>query len=122
MKTDLRFAQQAIHRPNRCAIIPFIGQSHPEGFIDTGTDYWGERVYLSVVGVKECAKLIGWVPRQQLQHAVRDLNAERDRSKELEAERDALQARLDAIDVIESEGFRARKKPGRPKKEEAVTA
>lgn len=117
MRTDLRFAQAAVHRPHRCAIVPFIGQTHPEGFIDTGTDYWGERVYLSVVGVKECAKLIGWVPKQQLQRAVRDVNTERERVVELEAERDALQARLDAIDVIESEGFRARKKTGRPKQE-----
>lgn len=120
MRTDLRFAETAIHRPHRCAIVPFIGQTHPEGFIDTGTDYWGERVYLSVVGVKECAKLIGWVPHRQLELAVRDLNTERERVAELEAERDALQARLDAIDVIESDGFRARKKPGRPKREEAV--
>lgn len=121
MKTDLKFAQSAVHRPNRCAIVPFIGQTHPEGYIDTGTDYWGERVYLSVVGVKECAKLIGWVPRQQLQRAFREIDDAKERARELEAERDALQARLDAIDVIESEGFRARKKPGRKAKEE-VTA
>jgi hypothetical protein len=107
-------------RPMRCAAIPYIGQSAKgEIWFDTGSELMGpdDHVYLSGTAVKECARMIGWVPPSDvrtLQAEVRHLN---DELAALVAHRDDLERKLAAIDVIESADFRARKKPGRPPKE-----
>lgn len=117
--SDLRFVQSAVCRPNKCAAIPFIGQSHPKGFIDTGTTYWGERVYLSVVAVEEMARMIGWSAPAEQRRQGNQMDEMARRIVLLEEERDGLKARLGAIDVLEAGDFRARRKPG-PKKEQAA--
>lgn len=104
----------------RCAAIPYIGQAYGERiWFDTGSEMQGpdDHVYLSGTAVTECAKMIGWVPPGEIRQARAELagvqaQLEQERRNVLE-----LQRRLDAIDVIESEGFRARKKAGRPSKE-----
>lgn len=104
----------------RCAAIPYIGQAYGERiWFDTGSEMQGpdDHVYLSGTAVAECAKMIGWVPPGEIRQARAELAGvqaalEQERRNALE-----LQRRLDAIDVIESEGFRARKKAGRPPKE-----
>lgn len=104
----------------RCAAIPYIGQAYGERvWFDTGSEMQGpdDHVYLSGTAVTECAKMIGWVPPGEIRQARAELagvqaQLEQERRNVLE-----LQRRLDAIDVIESEGFRARKKAGRPPRE-----
>lgn len=104
----------------RCAAIPYIGQSYGERiWFDTGSEMQGpdDHVYLSGTAVTLCAKMIGWVPPGEIRQVRAELTGvkatlEQERRNALE-----LQRRLDAIDVIESEGFRARKKAGRPPKE-----
>lgn len=117
----MRLVQNAVRLPHRCAVIPFIGQNHPDGFIDTGTEMDGLRVYVSIVAVRDMAKLIRYVPSSAVV-------AEQDKVARLEAELEQVRAELrsaerelEAVDVLESKGFTARKKTGRPKKEE-VTA
>lgn len=118
----MRRVDRALTFPSRCAVIPFIGQTHDEGFIDTGSEIpssaTDSHVYVSVVAVREMAALIGWSSGE-------DVAALAARVQELEAQVVALEGEVaeadklvKAIDALESEGFRARKKPGRPRKSE----
>lgn len=116
----MRLVEKAAIRPNHCAALPYIGQSHPDGFVDTGTELPGfdNRVYLSVVAVREMARLIGWAAPEELVEArarVAELEA---RVADLEDEIARTDAVIDAIDVMESRGFTARRKPGRPRRVE----
>lgn len=110
----------------RCAVLPQIGGRHPDGFIDTGSelpgrgDQWDEHVYVSVVAVREMARLIGWYPPEHVTDLEQRLVGMADKLSMVEAERDHALSVVGAVDVIESEGFRRRKKAGRPSKE-AVT-
>lgn len=74
-------------------------------------------IYLSVVAIREMAALVGLPSREELESVV----GERDRlARELEECRAALDAAerlVEAVDVLESRDFRARKKPGRPRKD-----
>lgn len=120
----MRWVPHAAMRPHRCAAIPFIGNSTAKkGFIDTGQDLrgWDPHVYLSVEAVEQMARMIGWQPQHvAAQHA--DVSRRRDeRVKELEAERDELQRRLEAVDVLKSAGFTQAKRPGRPRKEKVAS-
>lgn len=116
----MRLVERPHARPMRCAAIPYIGQAYGERvWFDTGSEMQGpdDHVYLSGTAVTECAKMIGWVPPGEIRQARAELagvqaQLEQERRNVLE-----LQRRLDAIDVIESEGFRARKKAGRPSRE-----
>lgn len=104
-------------------MLPQIGQFHAEGFIDTGSEIESSakdsHVYVSVVAVRELAKLIGWVDPAELAQERDDLAA---RVEALEGELASQDAVLEAIDTLESADYRARRKPGRAKKqvEEAV--
>lgn len=116
----MRIVDRPFARPMRCAAIPYIGQSYGERvWFDTGSEMQGpdDHVYLSGTAVKEAAAMIGWVSpgeHRLVKAELAGVNAqlEQERRRVLE-----LQRRIDAIDVIESEGFRARKKAGRPPKE-----
>ena len=117
----MRFVERADIRPMRCAVCPSIGQSHLEGFIDTGAEMLPaaveQRVYVSVAAVRELNRVLGW-PTPTAHEA---LQAERDelakRLEDAETDLKETQQFMDAIDVIESRDFRARRKPGRPKKQ-----
>lgn len=81
---------------------------------DFDMDHQG-RWYISVSAVRDLGALIGLVDREEVQ-------AQADRADEAEQRVVALEGELErarvfkgALDVIESEGFRARKKSGRPK-------
>lgn len=67
--------------------------------------------------IKQCARELGWQPPSALQQRDAELADLRDQLAVLRAERDDLRAKFDAIDLLGSEGYRARKKPGRPVKE-----
>jgi hypothetical protein len=116
----MRLVARAAHRPMRCAALPYIGQNHESGFVDTGSELiggWDNHVYISVVAVKEMARLINWVPPGELRAVERDVEQLRAELQIAKAELEEAQRVIAAVDVIESEGFRARKKSGRPKVE-----
>lgn len=118
----MRFVERAITRPSRCAVLPYVGANHPRGFIDTGSELAGfdNHVYVSVVAAEEMARMVGFVPG----HRLKEIEAERDAALlELAQAREDLavaERHLEAVDLLESKGFTARKKPGRPKREEAA--
>jgi hypothetical protein len=116
----MRIVALPFARPMRCAAIPYIGQSaQGEIWFDTGSELMGpdDHVYLSGTAVKECARMIGWVPPSDIKALRRELEDVRHELAAVLTERHELKHKLDAIDVIESADFRARKKPGRPPKE-----
>lgn len=120
----MRWVQSAVTAPNKCAVLPYIGRDHDLGFIDTGSelpgrgDRWDSHVYVSVVAARELANFIGYhSPEtvQAMQETVQEAQAERDAALARVAE---LEAAFGAIDALESEGLRARKKAGRKPKHE----
>lgn len=111
--------QHAVTRPFRCAFIPYLGNSNAKGFFDSGTDFWGERVYASVEAVEHMAGQLGWVGPQVVHGLERDAQRQRERAVTAERELEACHKELEAADLL-ADGFTLRRKPGRPKKEEAV--
>jgi hypothetical protein len=113
-------------RPMCCAALPYLGQSSPNvRWVDTGSEMPGfdNHVYLSEPAIIEAGRVLGLPTREEHEDA-------RARIAQLEAEKEEMQARLTSqerrlasIEVLESEGFRIRKRPGRPpaKQEEKVT-
>lgn len=127
-RTSMRLVPSAVVRPHHCAVYPHLGSNQREGYFDTGTQMNAidPHVYVSVVAVKEMAAQLGYVPPED--HGAKCVEVE-----ELKLALDHLLAesaeaarKLEAIDVIESAGFRARKKAGRKpqqsKTEEPVAA
>lgn len=114
----MKIVQQAAIRPNRCAVIPYIGNTNAAGFIDTGMDLDLEHVYVSFEAVCEMAKMLGWSGPsvvRGLEAQLAALGAEFDQVK---AELTEANRQLDAIDYLSSAGqLKAYKKAGRPSKE-----
>jgi hypothetical protein len=107
-----------------CAIIPGR-QKDPKGFIDTGNELVGfdPHIYCSYEGVKQMALKLGFVEGEE-HHSLREELT--DRIHQLETELQDTQEQLsqadgyiEAVDLLESAGFRARHKPGRPKQKVA---
>jgi hypothetical protein len=109
---------KALMAPHTCAVNPHLGSEPVKGLWDSGFDLPGpgmnlHRVYIAVSTVEDLARRDGWLSpseAQELRQHVASLVRE---TGDLRAEAASAQAKLDAIDVIESVGFRARKKPGR---------
>ncbi len=122
----MRWVAQAVTAPARCAVLPYVGATHELGFIDTGSELpdggdgrFDKHIYVSVVGARELARVIGYVDPADLEARVAELEA----LLAAQAEELALANRqLDAIDVMESADFRARRKPGRPAKQREEVA
>jgi hypothetical protein len=118
----VRWVEVAAIRPHRCAVIPFISGHDELGYIDTGSEMDGfdNHVYVSVKAVKEMARLIGLPSRAEYHEAATELAAVQAELEKITTERDDLEARFEAIDILASRGFVERKKTGRPKKEVAA--
>lgn len=103
-----------------CAALPYVGQTHPHAqWIDTGSELPGfdNHVYLSSLAVEEAARLLGFVSAGEHRALRLECDELRSRVEQLEVELVEKNRHLDAIDLLESKGFTARKKPGRPKRE-----
>ncbi len=125
----MRWVETATIAPHRCAVIPYIGSNSDQGFIDSGSEMDGfdQHVYISVVAVKEMARLIGLPSKEEYNRIVAEANSLARQYDELSDELDAAKQELDAIDTLESSDYREfkRKKrtgrpPGRPRNEEMV--
>lgn len=77
-------------------------------------------VYVSVVAAKEMARMIGWVPPGEHKQALKRLAEAEDQLAQAQEQISVLERKFDAIDVLASAGFQARKKAGRPPKEVAA--
>lgn len=121
----MRIVAKAQQRPNCCCVFPHIGSAQPEGYFQTGSTLpgpgaWDHEVYVSVVAVKEMARELGWISDPEagvLRDEIAQLQSD---LAEVTERADAAEAVVDAIDVIESAEFKARKRAGRPKPKEAV--
>lgn len=63
--------EELLSQPNACAVIP--GRSKdPEGFIDTGNTApgWDPYIYISATAVKEMARMLGMVPKEEVEGAL----------------------------------------------------
>jgi uncharacterized protein (UPF0335 family) len=115
----VRFVEKAVIRPSRCAVLPHLpsGGNHPDGFIDTMAEMpssgFDQHVYVSVVAVREMAKMIGWHSPETMDATENELEALKHRCAALEDEVQTLNKEFEAIDLLESAGYTSRKKPGR---------
>lgn len=114
----MRIVDVAAVYPMKCAV-----SARTQGpFVDTGCeDDYGQLIYLHVDVARQAGGLAGMGDVKELEglleearSRIAELEAE---IEEVAAERDEAVRFLDAIDVLESKDFRARKKTGRPKKE-----
>jgi hypothetical protein len=104
----LRLVDRPALFPGKCAVLPNVRANDPGGFIDSGSELDGQRIYVSVRAVKEMAALVGFVHPAQIR-------ALQERADRLEAERDLLQERLDeseavveAVNIVKARKTRAR--------------
>lgn len=117
----MRLVDKPDGRPFCCAAFPHIGQTHENTqWVDTGNEMVAvdPHIYLSDHAIREAIRVLGWATPEEhaaLQHQAAELAG---RVAELEDQLTEAERFADAIDVIESREFRARKKPGRPKKEQ----
>jgi len=110
-----RIVERADIRPNKCVVYPHIGHDHAKGYIDTGMDMLGvePHAYISIQAVEDIAKQLGYLLPADHEIMCAELVEANGKIIELERELNEASNVLDAIDAIESVGFRARKKPGR---------
>jgi hypothetical protein len=116
----MRLIGELTQMPYECAVIPGRGNSsEQEGFIDTGNELrgWDPHVYVSVGAVKELARFIGLPSEREHERLTKERDELRGQVTHLEAQVQELEEFRDSIDVIASQDYVTRKKPGRPKKE-----
>lgn len=111
----MRLVKTADIKPHRCAVLPQIGEQHPDGYIDTGSELpsFDNHVYISVVAVREMARMVG-LPDERV--AI-DLASAQEQIELLEAEVERLNKVIDSTAVLKnSRLYVAERKPGRPPK------
>lgn len=116
----MRLVAHAEMAPARCAVLPAVTDC-AEGFIDTGSEMidggnpaFDQRVYVSVLAVREMGAMVGLVDAGPVRAEVA---AALDRAERAEAELAEAHRALDAVDIMESAGFTRRRKTGRPPKQ-----
>lgn len=114
----MRLVDQAVARPFRCAVIPFLSNQNAKGgFIDTGQHLDREHVYISLEAAVEIAKFIGWSGPSEVRARDEEVARLQAALDQAEAERDEAQAYIDSIEYVARGPMKPYKKPGRPKKE-----
>lgn len=111
-------AHNVVLAPQRCAVLPYVGPSRGCRFIDTGahlTDGFHDRVYVSETAVLEMARMLGLPAKGEYREAKDRVQALEAQLTRANAELVDLREKFNAIDVLASADFRARKKPGRTK-------
>ena len=111
----MRLVDRPTFRPMRCAAVPQLGATARCRWVDTGAEMPGfdNHIYLSEPAVLEAAKLFGFPTPAEYESVVAERDELEARVEELEREASGLQEAFDAIDVLASRDFRARKKPGK---------
>ena len=107
---------EAIFAPHMCSLT---GSSEGPLF-DTGTNMptMEGRVYVGKRGMETLAQAFGYPTLSEWQRTKDELEGLSSEVELLKNENQELSRSVDAIDLLESHGFSARKKTGRPKKVE----
>lgn len=116
------FVARPTFEPYHCGFT--LRHEDPDGFFQ-GRNLTGpaDVALISVSRVRTYAEALGFVHPDDHEMVVVQLAASVLDVMELKAEVERLQAQLDAIDVLASAGFTARKKPGRkPTEKQEVAA
>lgn len=108
--------ERPMWEPHHCCFT--LKHEDPEGFYPgqfiNGRD---PRAVIAVSYVRTLAKDLGYVHPDEHQKAL-DQNAELlDQIDAMQSEMTELQRKVEAIDLLQSAGYVARKKPGRPTKQ-----
>jgi hypothetical protein len=116
------FVPRPMFEPHHCSFT--LRSEDPDGFFQ-GRNLTGpaDVAYISASRVRTYAESLGFVHPDVFANTVAEFNSLQHQHDDLLREHEALKAQLDAIDVLASAGFTARKKVGRPKspeKQEAV--
>src|SRR6476619_4281556 len=113
----MRLVDRPFARPMRCAATPFLGQTSPGRWVDTGSELPGfdNHVYLHERSVYEAARLLGFPERSEYRQACLERDQAQARVRELEALVVEQQRALDAVQVLKNTGFAQTRPPGRPK-------
>lgn len=112
----MRIVERAELAPAQCAFTKSMNGPFVDLLRDFDFDHQG-RVYIRVEFVKDLGRLVGMVDVAELDAVLGQVERLEGQVAELEGELEESRRFRDALDVIESEGFRARRKPGRPRKE-----
>lgn len=114
----MRLVDRPFCRPMRCAATPFLGQTSPGRWVDTGSELPGfdNHVYLHEQSVYAAARLLGFPERSDYREACDARDAAVARVAELEAELAEKSRALEAVHTLRRAGFQPAKKPGRPPK------
>lgn len=122
----MRIVAEPTQKPNVCCVIPGrgAGAERARGFIDTGNVLpgWDPHIYISVEGGEEVARFLGWSSPQDISEVKARLREAEGKVEDLEREVAELDTALQSIDNIESVGFTARKRTGRPPKPQEAAA
>lgn len=112
----MRWVDQAITRPFRCAVVPYVGNGSGHSFIDTGQDLDLEHVYISDVAAEAIAQMAGWVPGYQFQQAEAQIAELNERIDALEAELAEADDFKNHMDGLMKHGYVPKRAAGRPPK------
>lgn len=111
----MHLVEKALARPMRCAVLPYQ-HDDPRGFWDCGVlPGLDPHVYVSQAALGELAARAGFVRPDEHRLVVGELERANRRVAQLEDEIADLNRDFEAIDLLESRGYRARRKPGRKK-------
>jgi len=102
------------HGPHVCSFT--LKGEDPEGFFTTNTVIrWGRDpvAYIAVSAVRQAARELGMVSSDEHGLVVGELERANRRVAQLEDEVAEMNRDFEAIDLLQSKGFTARKKPGR---------
>lgn len=110
-------------RPARCAALPHVN-AHTPGDVRwlacTEMPGFDNFVYLSDVAVRQAMSLLGYKTPVEVEGIEQELAQLRAECEEMRERLMVAESFVQAVDTIESADFRARRKPGRPRKEEVV--
>lgn len=107
--------------PNRCAFT--LRHEDPEGFFLGETlSGWDPKAAISVSYARSLARELGYVHPDEHARVLAEIDQLATELADARTELQEYDAKFSAIDLLESEGFRARKKPGRKPAEREVAA
>jgi hypothetical protein len=125
-----QYVERLVKPPYVCVAYPQLGATQRQGYYDLnqtlpapGNINGNQNLHhlaISVVAVETLARERGWTSPEEHESQRAHIEALSLEKAQLEAELEGMRARFEAIDVIESEGFRARKKPGRKTQDKAA--
>jgi hypothetical protein len=104
----MRHVPTASLYPGHCAVLPNVGGRDPGGYIDTGSQLDGHRIYVSRRAVVQMAAMVGWVAPAQVAQEVQRAEEAEARVAELEALLAESEAVVEAVNIVKARKQRAK--------------